>query len=385
MNFQNNSWRIASPVETYSRIKSKMPLCGISRAADITGLDDLDIPVFCAIRPGGVILQVSNGKGLTRDAAKVSAIMEAIEVDHAERPSPSKLRWCSYDKLCSESTEVIDPEMLPGKLGNYWNREFVIPWYKGRNCIDHSPVWIPAGFIFFNIEPVIFQTTSNGLASGNHILEAEIHGLLELIERDTLATVFQEGNLVLPSGSQIINTEAEFPRRLKELITKITQRKNLVLLIRIHDEKPLHTFWAIILNESAFSSVSTVNVGSGTHLAPEIAALRAITEAAQSRATFIHAGREDLLQKKSFIGKHVHESVAILKLKKLKPNADWSEIPKFPIPKHETLVDCHSYLLELLRQAGHELVFGFDLTKSTIGIPVARMFIPNMRLNLKIL
>ena len=238
MNFQNNSWRIASPVETYSRIKSKMPLCGISRAADITGLDDLDIPVFCAIRPGGVILQVSNGKGLTRDAAKVSAIMEAIEVDHAERPSPSKLRWCSYDKLCSESTEVIDPEMLPGKLDNYWNREFVIPWYKGRNCIDLSPVWIPAGFIFFNIEPVIFQTTSNGLASGNHILEAEIHGLLELIERDTLATVFQEGSLVLPSGSQIINTKAEFPGRLKQLITKIAQRKNLVLLIRIHDEKP---------------------------------------------------------------------------------------------------------------------------------------------------
>ena len=65
-------------------------------------------------------------------------------------------------------------------------------------------------------------------------------------------------------------------------------------LIWIETRVDVHTFWAVLLDPSPFAPASTVNMGYGSHLAPDVAAVRAITEAAQSRLTFIHGAREDL-------------------------------------------------------------------------------------------
>ena len=89
--------------------------------------------------------------------------------------------------------------------------------------------------------------------------------------------------------------------------------------------------------------------------------------------------------KNSFSAKYVHESFAYKKLKNFSPNASWGEIPDFNMRQHKTLPKCHAYLLDLLRQAGHPSIYSFDLTKSRIGIPVCRVYVPNMRLNLKTL
>jgi YcaO-like protein with predicted kinase domain len=50
----------------------------------VTGLDRIGIPVALATRPNSRSVAVSQGKGLTLAAAKVSALMEAIELWHAE-------------------------------------------------------------------------------------------------------------------------------------------------------------------------------------------------------------------------------------------------------------------------------------------------------------
>jgi len=51
---------------------------GITRVANVTGLDHVGIPVVMACRPNARGLAVSQGKGLTLDAAKASAVMESI-------------------------------------------------------------------------------------------------------------------------------------------------------------------------------------------------------------------------------------------------------------------------------------------------------------------
>src|SRR3546814_2461200 len=71
---------------------------GITRAADITGLDRLGIPTWCAVRPGALQTQISNGKGLTHAAAKASALMEAIEHFHAETIAVETVR-ASHDEM----------------------------------------------------------------------------------------------------------------------------------------------------------------------------------------------------------------------------------------------------------------------------------------------
>ena len=52
--------------------------------ADVTALDVLGVPVYQAVRPASRNLAVSQGKGATAAAARVSAVMEGFELWHAE-------------------------------------------------------------------------------------------------------------------------------------------------------------------------------------------------------------------------------------------------------------------------------------------------------------
>src|SRR6266581_2284150 len=68
-------WRRFSPLQRRA---------GITRIAELTGLDTLGIPVFAAIRPMGLSLSTQQGKGTTALAARVSALMESLETWSAE-------------------------------------------------------------------------------------------------------------------------------------------------------------------------------------------------------------------------------------------------------------------------------------------------------------
>src|SRR3546814_13206270 len=84
---------------------------GITRAADITGLDRLGIPTWCAVRPGALQTQISNGKGLTHAAAKASALMEAIEHFHAETIAVERVR-ASHDEMRRRGMTCVPAQEL---------------------------------------------------------------------------------------------------------------------------------------------------------------------------------------------------------------------------------------------------------------------------------
>jgi ribosomal protein S12 methylthiotransferase accessory factor YcaO len=77
--------RCIPPTDTLSRIVPLMSRFGITRLANVTGLDRIGLPVVAAYRPNSRSLAVAQGKGVTLEAAKASALMEAIELYHAER------------------------------------------------------------------------------------------------------------------------------------------------------------------------------------------------------------------------------------------------------------------------------------------------------------
>src|SRR5262245_21405550 len=97
--FTHGTHRLVAPGVTLARILPLLPALGITRYADVTGLDRLGVPTYCAIRPAAATLQVSNGKGLTHASAKVSALMEAIELQHAESPDLDRLVRGSAQEL----------------------------------------------------------------------------------------------------------------------------------------------------------------------------------------------------------------------------------------------------------------------------------------------
>ena len=106
--------------ETYRRILPIAEKIGVTRVANVTGLDYLGIPVAIAIRPDSQHLSVSQGKGSSILLAKVSALMESIELWHAENLPPPGIKNTSYAeqaanriKLSSCARASVRIEIVP--------------------------------------------------------------------------------------------------------------------------------------------------------------------------------------------------------------------------------------------------------------------------------
>ncbi|GAB2451622.1 hypothetical protein GCM10027162_55880 [Streptomyces incanus] len=80
--------RARSAEKTWQLLAPLLSQFGISRVARLTGLDCIGLPVWAAIRPASLTLSGSQGKGATDLLAKLSAVMEAIELWHVEQPLP---------------------------------------------------------------------------------------------------------------------------------------------------------------------------------------------------------------------------------------------------------------------------------------------------------
>src|SRR3954468_24108434 len=83
---------MARSVSEKSRsVRSLLSVLGVTRIARVTGLDRAGVEVACAVRPGGHVLQISNGKGESWEEARASALSEAAELWAAERVPPELL------------------------------------------------------------------------------------------------------------------------------------------------------------------------------------------------------------------------------------------------------------------------------------------------------
>ncbi len=371
----NGTHRLISPEQTLANISHYLPAMGITRCANVTGLDRIGIPVYCSIKPRGRMVQIHNGKGLFPIAAKVSALMEAIEVFHYENPSNELKRTC-LKRIQDNGERVIHPHSLPLFFSNnYFSDEFIIDWAKGENLLTEEEVWIPASAAYL-CSPSLYSDSSNGLASGNHIIEATLHGIYELIERDAIARLSVNGRLSL-QGCQIIDLNTIDDLIIRELIDRIQSANLKLVLIWTESCIPIHTFWAILLDKNPINPTIVVNMGYGTHLSLSVAATRAITEVAQSRLTFIYGASEELAEELS--GDRINTYQKIYQyFDRLEATAPWQKFNSFA---SNSLSEDYRYVLRHLSQAGFQNLFRVDLTRTPFNIPVVKVFVPGLAYN----
>ena len=105
-NFRHGTHRLISPDATVEWVRPHMAAMGITRIANVTGLDRIGVPVVMVCRPNSRSLAVSQGKGLDLAAAKASGLMESVETYHAERIGHPR-RYASMDEL-SRTERVVD-------------------------------------------------------------------------------------------------------------------------------------------------------------------------------------------------------------------------------------------------------------------------------------
>jgi ribosomal protein S12 methylthiotransferase accessory factor len=350
-------------------LRVAMPLAtslGVTRCADVTGLDTLGIPVYCSIRPSGLLLQVANGKGSTHIEAQTSALMEAIEHACVETP-PERPTWAAVADLRRRGVPFADPPCLQSfNRDVFYSEDRILPWLEGQALPAGTPVLIPAPFVH-PMEPNLYRWSTNGLASGNDVLEATLHGLYEVCERQSLS-MLTDGDKIELGGCQVVVVSSIVDPVLTPLVACIERAACRLILLRVDLEWKLHTFLALTLDPTPYRGPSIVNLGAGAHLSPTVAAARAITEAAQSRLTFIHGSREDL-PGEAYRGRH---SDLYERLAGIVPRTAWSEIPDASSADLDT---DHDIVMQELDTFGFSDIYRVELPPPGAGVSVVKVAI----------
>lgn len=137
-NYRAGTHRIVSPEETLESVRPFFPAMGITRVADITGLDVIGLPVVTACRPNSRSVTVSLGKGLDLAAAKASAVMENIEAFMAERITRPLVLGSVKDLRSSHP--LADVDRLPRTADSTYHPDAPLLWIEGRELLSGTPL-----------------------------------------------------------------------------------------------------------------------------------------------------------------------------------------------------------------------------------------------------
>lgn len=391
--------RTVPPEATLAGVLPVLDTIGVTRLADITGLDRVGIPTYSAVVPDSAeILSIYNGKGVTRLDAKVGAVMEAVERHAAAAFDGVDVEACFAE--LADSGCALDPAACGAPLADAYSDDLELPWSVGWDLLAQRWVLIPfdlAGYGFRSAaRRRCFQVrTTNGLASGNTLEEAICHALCELIERDawSLAELLAEwvptarragGDTAAPPGDDL----ERFPTvagptsgTAGRLLERYDDAGLSVRLRDITSDVGIATVFATTA-EQLYPDLAMAHFGIGTHPDREVALVRSLTELAQSRAVDIQGAREDL----SPPGAEHHPYGAHTKRVETYDPASWyhaasvrsrpmAELPTFP---SADVRDDIELMLGRLRAAGVHSVVVVDLTDPRVGVPVVRLLAPEL-------
>ncbi len=375
--FLKGTHRICTPEETWDSICMRPFEFGLTRNATITGLDRIGMPVTIAIRPNGLTLTVSSGKGLTHTAALVSGYMEAYELHHCETyPFPSIA--ASFEEM-SQMYKTPPFSETPMKKQAVIHEKWPLRWVLGWDLITQQEIALPLLAIsldyrlaksgsFFELNN--FERTSNGLASGNHFLEAICAGLYEVIERDAIAchaytaTHYHAPKVIL----ETIPYAA-----IKKLFEQLQHAQIALELFDCTVDTNVYVFEALVYDN--LQRNQGVAKGYGAHLDPEIAILRAITEAVQGRTVYISGARDDIFLSHFQLFRKFDAQRCIERMQAIPSVIDARH---YRSEASLTFEEDLQLLIKKIMQAGLEHVVVFDLSFENSPFPVVKVAVPGM-------
>jgi ribosomal protein S12 methylthiotransferase accessory factor len=376
--FQHGTHRLVAPAETVARLRPLLPALGITRLANVTGLDAIGIPVAVACRPNSRSVAVSNGKGVDLAAAEASALMESVEGYHAERIS-LPLRLGRYAELCA-TERLVDPSTLPRPTTSRYHPDLPLFWLEGHDLLHDAPTLVPYDVVHTDFTlPLVqgdcFTLTANGLASGNHWLEAISHGICEVVERDAL-TLWEVSDEAAQRAARLDLATVDDPV-CSAVLAKYERARVEVAVFEITSDMGIPAFLCTIA-EREYDPLRPLygSEGSGCHPVREIALLRALTEAAQSRLAIIAGSRDDIgADDYAYLCSPTAERRFRARLAAGPAARDFRAIPTAPA---DTFAADVAWELERLRAVGVDQVVVVDLTRPEFELPVVRVVIPGL-------
>jgi len=368
--------RTIPPSETLDRALPLLDKAGMVDLHDISPVDRIGIPVWSVSwtgAPDGVGSNF-NGKGPSREQAMASAVMEAMERYSAEPRAEDAIVRATVGEM-SERGLFVDPRDLilpPRSYAQVMDQP--IAWTEGFDLFRNQEAWLPANAVFHPYhgqgDLQLFRYHTNGIASGNTMEEAILHAVLELIERDAWS---------ICDHRRFVNADVTVDDQdslCAELLARCEDNG-----VRMH-LKDLTSDIGVPTIGAAAEDLETEDpemlvIGVGTHLNPETAALRAITEAAQSRTTHLHGVKADLRRSSRI------QELGLTKVKEM--NREWFfpsglELRLSEMERQDTdyVLDDLFVVLQMLVDSGFDMAVAADLTREELGVPVVRMVVPGL-------
>lgn len=376
--------RCVEPRETIRRATAMLDRVGVTAVSDVTNLDQVGIPNYMTVRPRDLDPGISyyNGKGTTRADAHAGALMEAIE-RHAGESCSYPIVVGSYDRL-KHSHRCVDPRTIIVPMTRTYSDDLDLEWVCGYDLLNDCETLVPLNAVVCPYRPAggstLYYASTNGLASGNTLVEALCHAICEIIERDAEALMMARLQ-IRPAARAVLGRDTDgdarampcqialdgLPRRAAPLISKLHQAGLRVFLRDLTSTAGIATIDCTVV-ERGNGGVDTAYGGCGSHPDARVALLRAITEAAQSRITMIQGGREDLPE--------VLRQNPAVRVEDLFDGAGTIAFGDVPTIDHQYIDEDVELMLARLPNDGLTQLVAFDLTHPDVNIPVVRVVVP---------
>jgi len=368
--------RSSTPEQTLTRIQPLLEKMGISRVANVTGLDRIGIPVYNAFRPQSRSVSVSQGKGSEPLAAKVSAIMESVETYHAESMGNTVI-FGSISELQSRYRLACTSQMAHAGVKKHGSDD-PIHWVEGENLIDGQTYWLPLELVSsdytlpFKKGSGYFAANTNGLASGNSLKEAICHAIYEVIERDAEALWKQRTEKQRAACGVDINSVDD--DNCRALLDKFSAANIDICIWDLSCDTGLACFTCLAVGDN--NDWADPEFGTGCHASKHVALARALSEAAQARATFIAGSRDDVgLSEYKPKRRQQRRTAGLRQLQQCKSDRHYPSLASF---ENATIEQDLDLCIRLLTDIGLSELIVVDLSRDDIGLPVVKTVIPGL-------
>ncbi len=337
--------------------------------------------MFASIRPDGAPgnIWVNAGKGFTASEAKIGAYMEALEYSFAENQG-NGLQYHmarAQDVLDSFNHGIQFPEFAAW-AGHQISEDDALAVMPGEELLHGlGTVLLPAELVLhpFRENPGkrLYGTSTNGLASGNTLEEATVHALAEVLERHVRSFEYADDQ----SHWTDLTDSTPKLRKMVELV----ERAGLRCALRYSANEFGMAYFSAYLLEPDERQPIAITRGHGFHPVREIAAIRALAEAVQSRLTCIHGGRDDVTHHVE-VFERLGQSAAYRALRSRmdQVQSQARTMSYRNVPDHEDSVKsieaCKALMFQAMRAADLNYVVRVVYTEPDYPFQVVRVVVP---------
>jgi ribosomal protein S12 methylthiotransferase accessory factor len=232
---------------------------------------------------------VGTGRDVTFSGSQLIALLEALERYAGLEPrGKQSVTRGSFQAFGHEAIDprcfgLPDPARVERAFGTPlipFTEDLELSWIWAHSMRRGRPVLVPESVAYYGLagpDPGLFFESSNGCAIGGCLEEAILHGLLEVIERDSFLLAWY-GRLQLARID--ISGAGSTIALLVDRIEWTTGLKVHVFNATMDWQVP--AFWLMAVNEGADDDKPQAVSTAGAHLDPELALEKGLGELASS-------------------------------------------------------------------------------------------------------